>query len=133
MQDTILPTDANGAQELVTSAGFMSVTTIVVPAQVDINGQWEFGVRDIVLTQLKQGTGSGYEMIARQIRHGSGSPGSASVILVGYPGDDIAAAPAALNRYRDPLPGIEGEHHDVRPNRIYGEATTTSDPITIYF
>jgi hypothetical protein len=119
-------TQAGGGETIVaTTAGLMSVTQIDVPAQLLATGQFEFGMRDIILTQ--RNAAGHYCLIGRQIRHGT-----AGDILVGYDGDTNPADPSVADPYRDILVGIEGERHDCFVTRIYGHALTTSTSLSVY-
>ena len=127
LTDTITLTAAGGGEVLSTSSGFMTVTLINVPAQLGGGGQFEFGVRDLVLDA--RGDRGNFLIRGRQIRHGSKGD-----ILVGYDGDDISIiATVPDSKYRDLLSGEISEHHDVTFIRVYGVAATDSDPITVYF
>jgi hypothetical protein len=113
--DTLTVTDANGGWTVSGNTGFKTVSTIVVAAQANTGGQWEFGVTDVLLPSSSP---------ARQIRHGS-----AGNIVVGFEGDDNAAPNTTL--YRAILAGVVSERHDGMFRRIFA-TSTTSDPVTIY-
>ena len=135
-------TAAGGGETLCAPEGLMTCTKINVPAQLGGGGQFEFGVRDLVLDA--RGDRGNFLIRGRQIRHGSKGD-----ILVGYDGDDISIiATVPDSKYRDLLSGEISEHHDVTFIRVYGVAApadgfkfvdpplysyTTSDPITVYF
>ena len=114
--ENITLANAGGSELQVTAAGFLTLTSIVTPAQLGGGGAFTFGVRDVVLSNARP---------ARQVRHGA-----AGDILLGFAGDDLSALTAG--QYRDIVTGIEAERHDAFILRVYGAATTTSDPVTIY-
>ncbi len=123
--EEITLTLAGGNEELVSLAGFMSITQINTPVQLGGGGQFEFGVRDLVLTQ--QSDRRRKVIIGRQIRHGSDGD-----ILIGLEGDTFPADPTVIDSRRELVTGLEGEHHDAYIVRLYGVAITTSDPVTVY-
>lgn len=104
LTDTITLTATNGGETIATAKGFASVTKIVVPAQNDALGSFQFGIGDIVLAKP-----------ARQVRGGAGGN-----IKVGYQ----AGLP-------DVLPSLQGERHDVLPVRVY-DSGSTALPVTVY-
>jgi hypothetical protein len=116
LTESLTVTDANGGWTVVGNEGFRTVTQVLVAAQAATGGQWEFGVRDVLMPSASP---------IRQIRHGSDGD-----ILVGFEGDDNAAPNTTL--YRDTVTGLEGERHDGLYRRVFGTAATTSSPVTIY-
>lgn len=91
-------------------AGAMTVTQIDVPAQNDANGQFEFGVTDVVFDQS-----------ARQIRGGAFGD-----VAVEYDAELLSGT-----AHQDVLPCEQGEHHDVFVKKIL-DTGTTAFPVTAY-
>lgn len=102
--DTLTLTTANGNETITSVRAFAKVTSIVVPAQVNTSGAFQFGVGDIVLPYP-----------VRVIR-----AGSANALKVGY--DDGSTDTVTL---------LAGERHTALVKRIYSSETTAL-PITVY-
>ncbi len=103
---SVTPTQINGGEVVVGATAMRTVTSIVVPAQVDINGQWEFGMQDAVATP-------DHPIVA--VRHGT----QANIELE-FDGD-----------VTDTLPGEVGERQEVVALKVLANATT-STPVTIF-
>jgi hypothetical protein len=100
-------TQADGNETIVDSAlqGFASVTQIDVPAQVDTNGAFEFGVRDVVLDPPAQYLVAGANGNAKIVDQDGNADTMA--MIAGYPTPPMAIA------------------------RVSGEAATTAFPLLI--
>jgi hypothetical protein len=107
--DSVTLTQTGGNETLFFAKGFVEITSIYIPAMVNTSGSFKFGVRDAGWSPKKP---------ARQVRGGA-----AGAVLVGF-GDGSGAT--------DALPCAAGEHHDVMITRLYGSATTTAYPVTVY-
>lgn len=113
-------TDVNGGETVIfadsdgNELGAMTCSSIVVPAQNDTSGQFEFGVRDVM-----------FDEPARELRGGA-----AGNIAVLYEVDLTIGEPD------DVLPCLEGEHHTVSAWGILDTATDTTAtdafPVTAY-
>lgn len=103
---SVAPTDNDGGYTVVGTTAMKTCTQIVVPAQNDINGQWEFGVQDVV--------GTAHKPIV-MVRHGT----QANIVV------EYAAG------VTDTLPGEVGEKHEILAEKVLATGTT-STPVTIY-
>lgn len=117
-------TSANGNEVVATPEGLCGVTSIAVPEQNDTSGQFEFGVRDIVLDQ--QNSAGRYVLHGRELVWGADGD-----ILVGLIGDSLVADPTVASRYRETLTGVESQSLPFFFTRVYGLASTTAWPLTI--
>ncbi len=104
--ESLTLTNADGGETIVGVKPFASLTSIAVPAQVDVNGHFTFGVRDVFLQ-------SG----CRSIR-----PGSTGAIKLVY----IDGTPDTLSSL------IAGEHLDIEPLKIFGDSGTTVTSFIVF-
>lgn len=100
-------TQDGGGETLVGSTGFLTVTSIDVPAQQDASGTFVFGVQDVVVTFL-----------CREIR-----VATQGNLKVSYADGSVDIIPSVF----------DGEKLPYSPVKVWGDSDTTAQNITLAY